>query len=251
MKANLKNKSVILVILLFNVTLINSQFQSKHLEIGVGFGAYIYQGDLTPNRIGSFKTMKPGLHLFANKIMSSSLSYRLNLAIAKLKGDESKYSNPEYRQQRNFKFKSPLFELSGLVVWDIRGNNFYRDKGRISPYFFTGAGLSFLNIKPDWSNFNAEFFSTESDVITGLQTDSQKKLSTIHPFIPVGLGFRYEISNRLALNTEVTYRFIFSDYLDGFSYAANPDKDDHYHSITIGVIYKLGNKNRLNCPPVK
>jgi len=251
MKANLKNKSVILIILLLNATLINSQFQSKNLEIGAGVGDYIYQGDLTPNRIGSFKTMKPGLHLFANKIASSNLSYRLNLAISKLKGDESNYSNPEYRKQRNFKFKSPLIELSGLVVWDIRGNNFYRDKGRFSPYVFTGAGLSFLNIKPDWSNFNAEFFSSESEVITGLTTDFQKKLPKLLPFIPAGLGFRYEISNRFAVNTEATYRFVFTDYLDGFSYAANPERDDHYHSVTISLVYKLGNKNRLDCPPVK
>jgi hypothetical protein len=251
MKANLKNKSVILVILFFNATLINSQFQSKNLEIGAGVGAYIYQGDLTPNRIGSFKTMKPGLHLFANKIASSHLSYRLNLAISKLKGDESKYSNPAYRKQRNFKFKSQLIELSGLAVWDIRGNDFYRDKGRFSPYVFTGAGLSFLNIKPDWSNFNAEFFNSESEVMTGLNTDSQKKLPKVLPFIPVGTGLRYEISSRFAVNVEATYRFIFTDYLDGFSYAANPQKDDHYHSVTIGLVYKLANKNRLSCPPVK
>jgi hypothetical protein len=251
MKANLKNKSVILVLLLLNTMLINSQFESKNLEIGVGVGAYIYQGDLTPDRIGSFKTMKPGVHLFASKIASSNLSYRLNLAFATLKGDESKYSKPAYRQQRNFQFKSPLFELSGLAVWDIRGNNFNREKRTFSPYILTGGGLSFLKIRPDWSRFNAEFFSTESEVMTGLNTDSEKKLPGILPFIPIGLGFRYEISNRFAINTEATYRFIFSDYLDGFSYAANPEKDDHYHSITIGLVYKIGNKNRLNCPPVK
>jgi Domain of unknown function (DUF6089) len=250
MKAIMKNK-YLFVFLFFTNTLTNAQVQSRNFEIGMGLGTYIYQGDLTPNRIGSFKTMKPGLHLFANKIMSSSLSYRLNLAIAKLKGDESKYSNPEYRQQRNFQFKTPLVELSGLAVWDIRGNNFNREKKIFSPYLFTGGGLGLLKISRDWSRFNAEFFSTESAVTAGLNTDSQKKLPRILPFIPVGLGFRYEISNLLAVNTEATYRFIFSDYLDGFSYAANPERDDHYHSITIGVIYKFGNKNRLNCPPVK
>jgi hypothetical protein len=250
MKAIMKNK-YIGVFLLFTNTLANGQAQSKNFEIGLGLGAYIYQGDLTPNQLGSFKTTKPGLHLFANKIVSSNLSYRFNLAIAKLEGDESKYSNPEYRQQRNFKFESPLIEISGLGVWDIGANNFNRNKGRFSPYIFTGAGLSFLNIKPDWSSFNAEFFTSESEVVTGLNTDSQKKLPKILPFIPAGMGFRYEISSRVAVNAEATYRFIFNDYLDGFSYAANPKRDDHYHSVTIGLVYKLGNKNKLNCPPVK
>ena len=248
--ANMKNKCMV-VVLLFTNTLVYAQAQSKNFEIGLGLGAYIYQGDLTPDRLGSFKTMKPGVHLFANKIASSNLSYRLNLAIASLKGDESKYSKPEYRKQRSFKFKSPLFELSGLAVWDIKGNNFSRTKGRFSPYVFTGAGLSFLNIKPDWSNFNPEFFTSEPEVMNGLITDSQKKLPKTLPFIPVGVGFRYEISNKFAINAETTYRFIFNDYLDGFSYAANPERNDHYHSVTIGLVYKPGNKSKLDCPPVK
>jgi hypothetical protein len=175
----------------------------------------------------------------------------VNLAIAKLKGDESKYSNPEYRQQRNFNFKTGLLELSGLGVWDIRGNNYNRDKGRFSPYVFSGAGLSFVKIKRDWSNLNTEFFGPESEVQTGLAIDAQKKLPRIMPFVPVGLGLRYEISNRFAINAETSYRFVFTDYLDGFSYSANPKQDDHYHSTTVGLIMKFGKGNSLDCPKIK
>ena len=248
-----KIEKIILIIVSFFLTgyVVNAQLKSKNIELGVGLGAYVYQGDLTPGDVGSFRTMKPGLYLFVNMIVSSNLSYRLNVVMSKLKGDESKYSNPEYRQQRNFKFKTPLLEVSGLGVWDVRGNNYNRDRGVFSPYVFTGVGLSLLNINPNWSNMNTEIFNAESEVQAGLSLDRQKKLPRILPFVPVGLGFRYEISNQFSITTESAYRFVFTDYLDGFSHAANPKKDDHYLSQTVGLIYKRGKRNMLDCPKIK
>lgn len=250
MKANMKSATLVLIISL-KAIFINAQLSKSYYELGGGIGAYVYQGDLTPSRIGSFKTMKPGLILSATKVISASRSYRVNITIASLKGDESKYSNPEYRQQRNFKFKTPLIELSGFSVWDVRGNNFYRTKGTFSPYVYTGVGLSFLKIQPDRSGFNEAYFNTNEDILKGLTTDSEKNLPRILPFVPVGLGFRYELSERIAINTETAYRFVFTDYLDGFSYSANPEKNDHYLSQTFGIIFKLGKKNSWNCPKVK
>jgi hypothetical protein len=251
MKAYFRKSSFVIIIIAVSILHANSQFQSKGIEAGIGLGAYVYEGDLTPNRFGSFKTIKPGIHFLGSKIVNSNLSLRINLAIAKLKGDESKYSNPEYRQQRNFNFKTGLFELSALGVWDIRGNNYNREKGRLSPYIFSGAGLSFVKIKRDWSNLNTEFFDPESAVQTGLAIDAQKKLPRILPFIPTGLGLRYEISNRFSINAETSYHFVFIDYLDGFSYSANPKRDDHYHSTSIGLIMKFGKGSSLACPTIK
>ena len=251
MKAYFRQSSFVIVITAIPLLKTNAQFPSTGIEVGIGLGAYVYEGDLAPNRFGSFKTIKPGIHFLGSKVVNGNLSFRINLAIAKLKGDESKYSNPEYRQQRNFNFKTGLFELSALGVWDIRGNNYNREKGRLSPYVFSGVGLSFVKIKRDWSNLNTEFFDPESAVQTGLAIDSQKKLPRIIPFIPVGLGIRYEISNHFSISAETGYRFVFTDYLDGFSYSANPERDDHYHSTSIGLIMKFGNGNSLACPKIK
>lgn len=251
MKAKAEKGILLFVSFIWTGFVVKAQLPTNNIEFGMGLGAYVYQGDLTPKAIGSFRTMKPGIHLFLNKIVSFGLSYRLNIVLSELKGDESKYSVPEYRQRRNFNFRTPLFELSGLGVWNIKGNNYNTAKGILSPYAFGGAGLSFLNIKPDWSNMNTEIFTAESEVQFGLNTDMQKKLPKVLPFIPVGLGVRYEISNRFSMTTESTYRFVFTDYLDGVSYSANPKKDDHYLSQTVGLIYKLGKKKTLDCPKVK
>ncbi|MBI5857815.1 MAG: hypothetical protein HZB42_09190 [Sphingobacteriales bacterium] len=226
-----------------------AQRQSKQFEAGVGLAGLVYQGDLTPNSLGSFKTMKPGLVLSAAKIMSASFLLRLNIAFGGLKGDETKYDNPEYRKFRAFKFHSPVFEVSPQLVWNPLGKNF-SEKG-FSPYLFSGAAISHFNIKRDYSGFDAEYFGDGSDIPARLALDEQHSLPKLRFIIPVGIGIRYNLSDRLAINAEESYRFLFTDYLDGFSKAANPDHKDHFHSSMIGLVYRIGKKNTLGCPAVR
>ena len=214
-------------------------------EIGVFAGGYIYQGDLTPSALGSYRTMKPGFGFYGSRILTYKLSIRGSLAIAKLKGDESKYSKPEYRQQRNFNFHTPLLELTGQLVWNPLGLN-YANKG-FSPYVFGGGGFSFLKVKRDWSKFNAEYFDPASSTITGLAADQQTTPPGFIPVVPMGLGVRYNLSSRFAAFAESSYRITFTDYLDGFSKAANPERQDHYYSHIVGLIYRIGKKNTLDC----
>jgi hypothetical protein len=172
------------------------------------------------------------------------------LVLGKLRGDESKYSDPDYRRQRNFRFKTPVIELSGLIVWNIFGKNYDGAKSGFAPYIMAGGGLTYLNIKRDWSRLNENYFLSDTAFFIGLNADANHKLPKLIGVIPVGGGMRYAINQKLAVSGEVLYRFTFTDYLDGFSQSVNPQYDDHYYSITLGLIYRLGIKNRLNCPTV-
>jgi len=222
-------------------------FLSK-FEIGVNAGLFVYQGDLTPSQLGSYKTLKPELNFFVSRIISPLISLRTNLAIGGLKGDDAKYPEVQYRQQRNFNFNSPAFEISELLVADIFRNNLHRQSPRLSPYVFAGLGFSLLNIKRDWSRFNAEYFSSEASTISGLAADQQHAPPTLIPVFPMGIGVRYPISSRISFNAETSYRFTFTDYLDGFSKAANDSRRDSYLSHTVGLIYQFRNNSRMKCP---
>ena len=227
----------------------NAQLNIPKYEFGLSIGTYVYQGDLTPDPAGSFRNAQPGVNIHGSKIVSRSFSLRANLSFSNLHGDDAAYQHPAYRQQRNFNFSSPLFELSGLLVWSPLRKN-YDDKG-FSPYLFGGVGAAFLHIKRDWSNFNAHYFGETSDIPQRLAVDAAHPLPNVIPVVPVGIGLRYNLSSRLAVNAESSYRFIFTDYLDGFSVSANPGSNDHYHSTSIGVIYRIGKKNMLDCPVVR
>lgn len=226
-----------------------TQAKSSGIEISAGLAGFVYQGDLAPGRIGSLKTTRPGFVLSAGKITSRSFLIRVNASISGLRGDETKYENPEYRKFRAFKFRTPLIEISPQLVWNPLGKN-YSAKG-FSPYVFGGVGITFLKIRKDYSGYDAEYFGDGSDIPARLALDNEQSLPGLRIIIPAGAGVRYNLSERFALNLESAYRFPFTDYLDGFSRAANPDRKDHYHSTMIGAIYRFGNKNTLACPVIK
>jgi hypothetical protein len=221
-------------------------------EVGLSLGTFIYQGDLTPNALGAFNTMKPGFGLTATRNLNRAYSLRLQLLRGRLKGDDAKYENPAWRQQRNFNFTSPVTEISVQVVRHLFGQQ-SNPAGIInfSPYVFGGVGYSFLKIKRDYSQFNYSHFAGETGVVTGLTEDANHAPPKGIFEFPVGFGVRYGISEKLSFNLEGTYRLTSTDYLDGFSEAANPDKNDHFHTLMAGLIYSFGKRNRFDCPKVR
>ena len=229
---------------------VHAQNNISKYEFGIHVGFLVYQGDLTPQKLGSFKTQTPAIGLYASRIFSPSFSLRTNLAFGKLKGDDAKYSFPAYRQQRNFNFSSPVIEISELLVWNAVARDYIN--WEFSPYLFAGVGFSFLRISRDWSNINTAYFSPESSEIwTGIVTDAAHTPPRLIAVVPAGAGLKYFISPVWAINAETSYRFVFTDYLDGFSHAADPQRDDHYFEYSAGLIYRAGKKDRLGCPVIK
>lgn len=226
-----------------------SQFNDPRMQFGISAGSFIYQGDLTPSATGSYKTMKPVVQLFAARFFSPFFLLRGNLAFGSLSGNDSKYSQPAYRQERNFNFRTPVAEISGIAELNVLGRN-YSSRG-FAPYLFTGIGFNLLKIKRDWSQFNPEYFGGESELMAGLATDVQRSLPRSLLVFPAGIGARYYLSDKIGLSVETAYRGTRTDYLDGFSQSANHQKNDHYYSHTIGIVYRMGKKNMLDCPVVK
>ena len=74
-------KSVLLCLCSGIHLLAASQSGLLKIEIGVNAGVFVYQGDLTPSRFGSYHTLKPELNFFVNKIISPLFSLRTNLAL--------------------------------------------------------------------------------------------------------------------------------------------------------------------------
>lgn len=248
MKRVLKNLLVLAICFPFT-NAIQAQLHVRSYEFGAGLGSLVYQGDLSPSRIGSFKTQKPGVEIFVLRIFSPSFSIRGKLVVGALKGDESKYGEPEYRKFRSFSFRSPLTEVSAQLVWSVTGKN-NSPKG-FSPYVFAGAGLGFLRIRPDWSRIDPVYFDPESsDIYARLAEDTARSLPRVQPVIPLGLGTKYFFSGRWGAYAEASYRLMSTDYLDGFSQAANPERKDSYLGYSVGIIYRTGNKDRLDCPVV-
>jgi hypothetical protein len=247
MKATMKTIIVLTLIFCESLT-VRGQLDKSKLQIGVGAGAFVYQGDLTPEILGSYKTLKPSFSIYVNKIMTPLLSFRTQLAIGALSGDDSKYAKPAYRQQRNFKFQSPVIELSELLIADILRDNMSKQFFGLSPYLFSGIGFTFLNIHRDYSHFNTEYFASEASTLQGLAADAQHSLPKLIPVIPIGIGIKYPLSQKFMISAETSYRVTFTDYIDGFSRAANPSRRDSYQTHNIGIVYRFVSNNTMKCP---
>lgn len=247
MKSVLSKSAAAVILFLSSPSFVHAQIDLSKYEVGLSGGLMVYQGDLTPEKIGAYKTMKPQFAFHVYRIMSPSFSLRFNFNRGKLYGDDAKYATPDWRRQRNFNFTTPVTELSLQGVWNIMQAR----QPRLAPYVFGGIGLSFVKIKRDWSNLNTAVFGDGSDIQAGLTADAATTTPSTLPVIPLGAGVRYALSERFSLNAETSYRLSFTDYLDGFSKAANPNKNDHYFTHSIGLIYSFGKKNKtLGCPKV-
>jgi opacity protein-like surface antigen len=221
----------------------------SNMEFGLHAGSFIYQGDLTPSKLGSFKTPGFNFSLSASKRINNFLSARANLELGKLRGDDGKYEEPAWRQYRNFNFRTSVTEFTAQVVWDVLGHP--NQGSGLSPYLFAGAGFSFLRVRRDASGLDASYFTNESALQAGLTTDLAHTPPRVIPVFPVGLGVRYPLTNKISLSAETSYRASFSDYIDGFSESGNPARKDSYHSLSVGIFYKFNNNNTLACPVIR
>lgn len=239
------------IVMIATVSPAKAQVFRPKYEYGLSLGVLLYQGDLTPERFGAAKTMKFAWALSAARILSPSMTIKGQFLRGRLRGDDSKYASPEYRQQRNFNFTTPVTELGVQLVYNPLGKN-DADKG-FAPYLFAGGGLAFLNIKRNWQGINGEYFTAQTapNVWNGLAIDTAKSLPKMIPVIPAGAGLRYYINTHWSVNAETSYRFNYTDYLDGFSESVNPKLNDHYVNYSVGVVYRRGGKDKMGCPVVK
>ncbi len=221
-----------------------SQSRLNQFQFGLTGGLFIYQGDLSPSVIGSYRTPGFTVNAFVDYPVGTAISVRASLAYGKLRGNDGAYNEPEWRAHRGFRFNASVLELSGHLLWYPIGND-----RKWAPYLFGGPGLSLLSINRDWSRFNGEYFVSEPALQEGLNKDLERRLPTIIPVLPVGAGIQFDLIPSLALIAETGYRFSNTDYLDGFSQSANPALKDHYLNHSVGILFRPGRRSTLDCPP--
>ncbi len=243
-------KVALFTIFCCGLTHANAQKPHYQYEAGINTGTFLYQGDLVSSPFGSFKSAAPMLQVFVSKETSPYFAFRANLSVGSLGADESQFSNPSWKQLRNFAFHSPLLELSAVGVFNLYGDNGRESYHTLTPYLLAGVGLSLLNTKADWSRLDTTAFNSKSQALMGLGVDTLHSLPRVLPVIPVGAGLRWNVTPVIAINAEAVTRLSFSDYIDGFSYAANPKHADGYLGLSLGVSFRLGN-NSVKCPPAK
>jgi OmpA-OmpF porin, OOP family len=208
----------------------------KHFgtELGLLGGFSLYTGDAHCEKFLFKNSLNLAGGAFFRYYLSDAFAVRANFLAGKIKGDDRNYPGLEHGN-RNFKFTSNVFDATAILDFEpfakrrYRGGKFHRI---FSPYVFVGAGIINANPNTDYNETNN--FNIAREIAEDKANTKKTNLT-----IPFGLGWKFDLTERLVLGGEVSYRNPFSDYLDGISKAGNPDAKDWYETGTFTLAYRL------------
>ena len=207
------------VFCLFLITAMAVKAQDQHNEyvqkgeFGITVGAAHYFGDL--NTRASINRPKPALGLFFRKQFGNYVGLRLSAHFAQL-GYSDTYSKNEYQKTRNLSFNSNIWELALQGDFNffkfIPGDPYYG----FTPYITLGVG-AFTYDPYAYLNGTKEYLRPLGTEGQQIGYNGRKPYSTIAVCIPLGVGIKYNITDRLNLSFEIAHRFTTTDYLDDVS----------------------------------
>jgi opacity protein-like surface antigen len=144
--------------------------------------------------------------------LTEHIAIRTGFMYGKVGADDAK--NKPSLQFRNLNFQSKVFEWNLLAEYTL----FDMNKKDISPYVFGGVAVFHFNPYTSDSLGNKHFLQPLSTEGQGLPQYPDRDPYKLTQFsIPMGVGVKYRITERVVLGYEFGLRKTFSDYLDDVS----------------------------------
>ena len=225
-------------------------------EAGLNFGPTFFLGDLGGNAgYGTHFIKDVNLELtkmmkgvFLTAYPNDWLGIRLAAQYTYVEGRDNIINtngvNELWRKQRNLDFKSDVWEAYGAFeLYPTMLFNKYEDYDPLlKPYGFIGVGifhfdpqgsLTAANGSKTWYKLHP--LSTEGQGFPEYPNKKPYSLTQIN--IPMGLGVKVKVSERVTLSPELLYRKTFTDYIDDVSTTyIDPDYFDLHLSPENAVI---------------
>lgn len=170
---------------LLTPVVLNAQDDYK-FEIGGMAGTSFYMGDANKTKLYQSPGFSAGAIFRYN--IDLRWSVKNNFVIGRVSGD-TKNSGNKFPFDEQVSFSRMFYELGSQIEFNFFN---YSDKfgylgaKRISPYIFTGVGMTFAS--------------------------GEKKFFDVN--IPIGIGVKYKVRDRLNLGFEFSFRKLFSDSFD-------------------------------------
>lgn len=191
--SNVRKKIIVIVTAqLLLVPCMYSQLVENH-ALGFMVGTSQYNGDV--NMTKAYYKPFPSAAILYKLRFNNHYVARFSFTYAELQGRDIDFPN-DYQQNRRYSFwHNNVYEASALMEFNFLefayAENRYKSKREkfFSPYVVGGIALFYA----DQSNF--------SDIFA----------------VPMGVGLKYRVSNRVELNVEWTWRKTFTDNLDLFN----------------------------------
>lgn len=208
--------------------------RTTYFETGFLLGLTNYSGDVAESSVELSET-QPGYGLYFRYHFSKHFSGKAHLYSGSISGDDA---NSPVLNYRRLKFSTSIIEFGAVGEWQILGKERYSNTGIhnffITPYLFGGLGLTFADAK-------AEYYGEPGPDAPSLPEEGLRDKFIL---VPVGVGVRADILDRLVLGAEFGFRPVFSDDLDGIHQNGNPDKGDWYYFTGLTISFILSDPER-------
>jgi hypothetical protein len=184
-------------------------------EFGVLAGASQYFGDLNPDL--HFNTPKAVFGLFFRKQVTDYIAVRIQGQYARLGYSDVYNKQNAFYLRRNLSFNTSVLQLG--VQGDFNFFRFIPGDGdhRATPYLTIGIGM--FSFDPyaylDGQKYYLRELGTEGQGSPAYP--DRKPYSNIAAYIPLGLGYKYNLNPRMNIGVEAVYNFTTTDYLDDVS----------------------------------
>ncbi|MCY1479951.1 hypothetical protein D3C87_72800 [compost metagenome] len=198
------NRIIITFFCILSFAVSNAQIH----EIGIFAGGNNYIGDVGPTNYVKPNEFAFGVLYKWNK--SPRHSWRVSYTQGKITSDD-KDSDMPARKQRGLNFENNLKELSLGLEFNFFDFNLHESGFLLTPYVYSGISY---------------FRYTELYYLNNQYEEDDKKNSFA---IPMTVGVKTRIAEKLILGFEVGARYTFTDNLDG----SNP-KNDSFDTLRFG-----------------
>jgi hypothetical protein len=226
------------ILLVFYIPSYSQLSAGNYFEAGVTVGPMVFLGDLG-GHVGKGTPFLKDYNMNATKLSygvylaahpNEVLGFRLSLNYGKVDGDDNyikgKGGLEEARLARNLNFKSNIVEATFMA--EVYPTVLFEDQpteltGRLRPYGVIGVGVFHFNpmgsyIDPNTSRATWVYLQplhTEGEGFP--EYPDRKNYSLTQLNIPMGVGIKYYISEKVNLSFEIIHRKTFTDYLDDVS----------------------------------
>jgi len=237
-------RSILLSLFLLSSLVLTAQTSRRsapkgnYLEVGFLFGLTTYSGDIAEKAI-DLAEIHPGYGAYMRYHFNNHFSTRVHVYSGAVSGDDA---NSSITKSRQIRFSSNIVELGLVGEWFITPSSRFSNTGvhhfSVSPYVFAGLGATFANA-------DAEYYGPPDQRNENLRVPlPEDGLSNKFILLPMGVGLRADLLERLVIGIEAGWRPVFSDDLDGIRYNGNPKKGDWYYFGGTTISFVLGSPNK-------
>jgi OOP family OmpA-OmpF porin len=237
---------LISVILVFPLSA--QQWKLKRIEGVFGIGTTNVYSDLggAPSATSllfikdiTFRSTRPSVYLGLRYRLSPKTSLKVSFIYGYSKTEDFAGSRNE---KRGFSCVTQLIELSGNYEYyflpeqrRLRSAASFNRKGMVNDYSSFGAYV--------FAGLGGVIFRPQLEISAERPGDKYKNNMGFTGAIPVGVGFKYIISDKWIFGYEVGYRQSFSDFMDGFQSSSSKHWDGYWIS-TINFSYRIPTSRR-------